>query len=76
MGVLSSSDRQAIMQIGVICAAKGTLPGPADEREPAGWLDLAASNGFIRRRSLPPGWPAGGSRCQQVEWNSARYRPQ
>jgi hypothetical protein len=63
------------MQIGVICTAKGTLPGPADQRESAGCLDLAASSGFIPRRSQPDG-PAGGSRCQQVEWDSARYRPQ
>jgi hypothetical protein len=34
------------MQIGVICAEKGILPGPADERGSAGRLDSAASNGF------------------------------
>ena len=46
------------MQIRVICAAKGMLPGPADERELAGRLGLAASH-VISCRSLPPGAVSG-----------------
>ncbi len=57
------------MQIGVICAAKGMLPGPADERELAGRLGLAASHG-ISCRLLPSG-AVSGPPDARMAWRAA-----